>query len=91
MTPAFYKERLRGIVKLAAATVKNSIKRMKVEKDRTFDIMEEILKTASEIILSCSMGEDSSTWEIFGKTVSVAKETLLLSFGTLQHDILSEL
>jgi cytochrome P450 len=64
MTPAFYKERLRGIVKLAAATVKNSIKRMKVDKERTFDIMEEILKTASEIILSCSMGEDSSTWEI---------------------------
>jgi cytochrome P450 len=64
MTPAFYKERLRGLVKLAANTIKNSIKRMKVDKERTFDIMEEILKTASEVILSCSMGEDSSTWEI---------------------------
>ena len=92
MTPAFYKERLRGIVKLAAATVKNSIKRMKVDKERTFDIMEEILKTASEIILSCSMGEDSSTCEIdFWEMVSVAKETLLLLSGTLPHDILSEL
>ena len=64
MTPAFYKDRLRGLVKLAATTTKNSIKRMNVDKERTFDIMEEILKTASEVILSCSMGEDSSTWEI---------------------------
>ena len=64
MTPAFYKDRLRGLVNLAANTVKLSIKRMNIGKGRTFDIMDEILKTATEIIFTCAMGEDISSWEI---------------------------
>ena len=64
MTPAFYKDRLRGLVNLAANTVKLSIKRMKIGEGRTFDIMDEILKTATEIIFTCAMGEDISSWEI---------------------------
>jgi len=64
MAPAFYKERLRGVVKLAAETVKNSIKRMKIEGETTVDIMDEILKTTSEVIISISMSEDVSSFEI---------------------------
>jgi len=64
MAPAYYKERLRGIVKLAGETVKNSIKRMKIDKETTVDLMDEILKTTSEVIMSISMSEDVSSFEI---------------------------
>jgi len=65
MTPAYFKDKIRGIVKLAGLTVKNSITRMKVVKEgQTFEVMEEILKTVSEVLMSVSMSEDVSTLKI---------------------------
>ena len=60
MTPSFYKDRLRGLVNIAAKTVKLSIKRLNVEKERTIDIMHEILKMSIEIIFTCMLGENIS-------------------------------
>jgi len=42
MTPAFYKEKLRGLVTLASQAVKKSIKNLKVDQERTIEIMDEI-------------------------------------------------
>jgi len=77
MTPAYYKEKIRGVVKLAGLTVKNSITRMKVvKKGQTFEVMEEILKTVSEVLMSVSMSEDISTLKIdYWKKESVPKKT----------------
>ena len=60
MTPSFYKDRLRGLVNIAAKTVKLSIKRLNVDKERTIDIMHEILKMSIEIIFTCMLGENIS-------------------------------
>jgi len=51
-------------MKLAGETVKNSIKRMKIDKETTVDLMDEILKTTSEVIMSISMSEDVSSFEV---------------------------
>jgi len=42
LTPAFYKDKLRGLVNLASQAVKESIKNMNVDQERTIEIMGEI-------------------------------------------------
>jgi len=88
MTPAYFKEKIRGVVKLAGLTVKNSITRMKVVKEgQTFEVMEEILKTVSEVLMSVSMSEDVSTLKIdYWKNGKCTKEDMSFVFrDTLGH------
>jgi len=42
LTPAFYKDKLRGLVNLASQAVKKSIKNMNVDQEQTIEIMGEI-------------------------------------------------
>jgi len=99
MAPAYYKERLRGLVKLAGETVKNSIKRMKIGEGRTFDLMDELLKTTAEVIMSVSMSEDVSCFEIdywekgkcTRRSISYAfRDTLgrFMARGSMYHNIM---
>ena len=64
MTPAFYKDKLRGLVNLASRAVKESIKNMIVDQERTIEIISEISKITASVILTCALGEDISDWKI---------------------------
>jgi len=64
LTPAFYKDKLRGLVNLASQAVKEKIKNMNVDQERTIEIMGEISRIFASVIFICTLGEDISDWKI---------------------------